>query len=723
MKRKLTWQSSLAASVIVSLLVLITIIGSPAPGYDQEKPSLRGGAIEAMTDISTEQPLQPHVRRAYEKLPLRFEANLGQFDAKAKFLCRGKNYNMFLSSTGATLKLRSGSKSEKREVLSMRIVGGNPDARAEGLEQLPSVSNYFIGRDPSQWRSDVPNYAMARFHDVYPGIDVLYRSLDQSVEYDFLLAPGADSSRIRLAFDAEGEVRIDDEGDLVIETSRGDLRHHKPVIYQEADGVREQIAGRYVMVGKQTVGFDVGEYDSTRALIIDPVLTYSTYLGGSGSDSPHGVAVDSSGNAYITGETDSTNFPLAGPLQGQNAGESDVFVTKLNAAGTAIIYSTYIGGNAFDTGYSIDVGAGGDAYILGITLSPYFPTTPGAFDQSLNGDYDVFVARLNANGNGLVYSTFLGGSSTEWAAGIEVAFGTAYVTGYTFSSDFPTTPGAYDRSFNSGPDPYSPPSDGFAVRLQPMGNGLVFSTLLGGSASDDVSDIAVDSSSNVYMVGRTWSSDFPTKNSFDGFLSGTNDGFVTKLNSVGSALVYSTYLGGNSHDSVYGVAVDGAGSAYVTGQTQSNNFPTTSGAFDTTLNGFDAFVTKLGPGGATLMYSTLLGGSNAEAGVSIAVDHAVTAYVVGSTLSTNFPLTPDALDKSSGTNVEAFIARIDSVGSSLLYSSYIGGNGFDLGADLALRNGNLYIVGRTDSSNFPITPGAADAQLVGIDGFVMRLGF
>ncbi len=527
-----------------------------------------------------------------------------------------------------------------------------------------------------------------------------------------------------MAFDAKGEVRIDDEGDLVISTSRGDIRHHKPVIYQEADGVREQIAGRYVMVGKQTVGFDVGEYDSTRALIIDPVLTYSTYLGGSGSDYPHGVAVDSSGNAYITGETDSTNFPLAGPIQWQNAGESDAFVTKLNAAGTAIIYSTYIGGNAFDTGYSIDVGAGGDAYIMGSTTSQYFPTTPGAFDQSFNGNYDVFVTRLNANGNGLVYSTFLGGNSYEAAWRIRVAFGTAYIAGQTLSVDFPTTPGAYDRSFNVGSDPLNPPAESFAVRLQPMGNALVFSTLLGGSSFDHVNDMTVDSGGNVYVAGETQSSDFPTKNSFDGFLSGTSDGFVTKLNSFGSALVYSTYLGGGSFDSALGVTVDGAGSAYVTGRTQSNNFPATSGAFDTTANGSgDAFVTKLGPGGATLMYSTLLGGSNNDVGVRIVVDHLVTAYVVGSTLSNNFPFTPDALDKSSGTNAEAFVARIDSVGSSLLYSSYIGGNGFDLGADLVLRNGNVYIIGRTDSSNFPITPGAADSQLVGTDGFVMRLGF
>ncbi len=435
----------------------------------------------------------------------------------------------------------------------------NASPRVEALEELPGKANYFLGNDPTKWRTNVPTYARVHYQDLYPGIDLIYYGNQRQLEYDLVVRPGADPSRIRLGVQGADTLDVDAQGDLVLHTAGGDIRQRKPAAYQEIDGMRQEISGGYVLKGSHTVGFEVGAYDASRPLVIDPVLFYSTYLGGSSDDFGSGIAVDSSGDAYVTGYTLSTDFPTTvGAFQTTHAadgGLDDGFVTKLNPTGAALVYSTYLGGSSDDFGFGIAVDSSGDVYVTGYTLSTAFPTTVGAFQMTNAGGYDGFVTKLNPTGAALVYSTYLGGSSDDFGRGIAVdAAGSAYVTGYTYSTAFPTTVGAFQTTH----------------------------------AAD----------------------------------SGRNDAFVTKLNPTGAGLVYSTYLGGNSFDVGLGIAVDALGSAYVTGGTQSTNFPTTTRAFQTTFGGgvVDGFVTKLNPAGSMLDYSTYLGGTGLDTGFGIAVD-------------------------------------------------------------------------------------------------------
>jgi hypothetical protein len=557
-------------------------------------------------------------------------------------------------------------------VLRMKLVGANPAAKVSGTAELPGKSNYFIGNDPKKWRTNVANYAKVKYQGVYPGIDLVYYGNQQQLEYDFVVAPGGDPRAIRFeivgavapvsssrerddgdiaatephgADTAEGvaaglsrqnqdggvkpPLRIDPNGDLLITTEAGEVRFHKPVVYQPVEAPfraapaglkpgataaanpksqiqnRKSVDGRYALLADNRIGFDIGAYDPSQPLIIDPVLSYSTYLGGSDEDFAYGIAVDASGNAYVTGRTQSGDFPTLGAFQTSYGGGGfyggDAFVAKLNAAGSALVYSTYLGGSNIDLAYGIAVDAAGSAYVAGQTYSSNFPTTPGAFQPVYGGGSDdAFVAKLNVAGSALVYSTYLGGSSydftyTDVGYGIAVdAAGNAYVTGFTASSDFPTTPGAFQTS-RRGDD------DAFVAKLNAAGSALVYSTYLGGSNYDLAGDIAVDASGNAYVSGYTESiesSNFPTtpgafQPSYGG---GTVDAFVTKLNAAGSALVYSTYLGGTAVDGGQDITVDAAGNAYVSGITDSSNFPTTPGAFQTSYGGGrDAFVAKIQP--------------------------------------------------------------------------------------------------------------------------------
>jgi hypothetical protein len=413
---------------------------------------------------------QAAVAQNYGQLPLRFEANVGQTDPQVKFLSRGPGYALFLTATEAVLSLQkapvggpagvlglrsaldpagkptAGDAPAAGDVVRIQLVGANPDAQAVGQQQLPGTSNYFIGNDPTKWQTDVPSYGQVVYHDVYPGVDVVYHGGSQrQLEYDFMVAPGSDPGAIRLAFHGAQTVSLDGQGNLVVHTPGGDLVEHAPALYQEVNGERQAIAGQFVLDGAQQLRFEVGTFDPGHALVIDPSLSYSTYVGGRGSDIANGIAVDGSGNAYIVGTTQSANFPTASPLQGTNAGTDDVFVTKLNARGTALVYSTYLGGGWLDEGKGIAVDASGNAYVTGSTLSSNFPTANALQATFAGGLGDAFVTKLNATGSGLVYSTYLGGSDSDGAAGITVdSSGNAYVAGGTSSTNFPTakpTPG------------------------------------------------------------------------------------------------------------------------------------------------------------------------------------------------------------------------------------------------------------------------------------------
>jgi hypothetical protein len=567
-----------------------------------------------------------------------------------------------------------------RTVVRMQLLGGNPAPQVVGLEELPGKANYFIGNAPQQWRTHVPTYAKVKYAAVYPGVDLVYYGQSRQLEYDFVVAPGADPAVIALGFEGVDHVDVDAQGDLVLSTASGSLRFQKPVIYQEADGRRQAIAGSYVRKGLHQVGFHVAAYDPACPLVIDPVLSYATYLGGSGGDQGQGIAVDATGAVYVTGQTTSADFPTVHPLQPTLNGFGDAFVAKLTADGAALVYATYLGGSGdenFD-GAGIAVDAAGHAYVTGQTTSADFPTVHPLQPTSAGGAVDAFVAKLTADGAALVYATYLGGSGDDRGAGIAVdAAGAAYVTGSTCSADFPTVH-PLQPTFGSGVGCIgvgNPGGDAFVAKLTADGAALVYATYLGGSSDenggsgDDMgAGIAVDAAGHAYVTGATSSPDFPTAHPLQPTLNGIGDAFVAKLRADGSALVYATYLGGSSGDAGAGIAVDASGAAYVTGSTFSPDFPTAhpvqltlGGGANAT--GGDAFVAKLTADGAALVYVTYLGGSNGEEGIGIAVDATGAAYVTGRTNSPDFPTTPGAFQVIGGgiglrAPSDAFIAKL-----------------------------------------------------------------
>jgi hypothetical protein len=688
--------------------------------------------------------------KSYGRLPLQFEANQGQTDRQVRFLARGAGYSLYLTAGEAVLVLAKPNPDAKYDakthakptVLRMSLVNAAPAPRVSGLEELPGKANYFIGQDPAKWRTNVPTYAKVHYGEVYPGIDLVYYGNQRQLEYDFVVAPGADPKKIVLGFKGAERLEIDAQGDLVLHAARGDVRLRKPVIYQEIDGTRRDIEGGYVPRGVKQIGFNVAAYDRSRPLVIDPVLAYSTYLGGSGGDSGIRIALDAGGNAYVTGNTMSIDFPTTpGAFQLTFRGGGiffggDAFVTKLDPTGSTLVYSTFLGGSGFDRGYGIVVDADGHAYVTGYTASVDFPTTVGALQTTSGGSSDAFITKLNPTGSALVYSTYLGGSGGDASyGGIAVdAAGNAYVAGTTESLNFPTTPGAFQlaRGCCGG--------DAFVAKLNPTGSGLVYSTYLGGGNSDGANGIAVDAAGNAYVAGATLSINFPsTAGAFQPICGGGGawDAFVTKLNPTGSALVYSTFLGGGRSDGAGGIAVDADGNAYVTGSTDSSNFPTTAGAFQTTfveryLGGGhfanDAFVTKLNPTGSALVYSTYLGGGGSDLGLGIAVDAAGNAHVTGYTDSIDFPTTAGAFQTTLGGSLDAFVTKLNPTGSALAYSTYLGGSGYDYGSGVAVDTaGNAYAIGETASSNFPTTAGAFQTTFGGggdyyvSDAFVAKI--
>jgi len=701
---------------------------------------------------STIKPVTATPRAAsetYGRLPLHFEANRGQTHEDVRFLARGPGYSLYLTAGEAVLVLARPNPDAKRDahstparlntqareapvVVRMSLVGAAPKPRVSGLEELPGKANYFIGNDPAKWQTSVPTYAKVQYRDVYPGIDVVYYGNQRQLEYDFVVAPRADPQRIVLDFKGVERLEIDAHGELVMHAAGGAIRQHKPVIHQDIDGMRREIAGGYVMKSAHQVAFQVAAYDKTRPLVIDPVLSYSTYLGGSGGDEGWGITVDNLGNAYVTGSTSSTNFPTnLGSFQTASAGNVDAFVTKLNATGSALVYSTYLGGSGSEGGgFGIAVDSLGNAYVTGGTASTDFPVTPGAFQTALAGGSDAFVTKLDATGSALLYSTYLGGSGGEGGM-FRIAvdsLGNAYVAGHTASTDFPVTVGAFQTAFVGN-------VAAFVTKLNATGSALFYSTYLGGSTiqigGGDFKEgiaIAVDSLGNAYVAGGTTSNTFPTTpGAFQTtFVGGLADAFATKLNATGSALLYSTYLGGSGYEQAFGIALDTLGNAYVTGETGSINFPTTVGAFQTAFGGnSDAFVTKLNATGSALLYSTYLGGgSGYEQAFGIAVDTLGNAYVSGSTTSTNFPTTLGAFQTTFGGGlIDAFATKLNATGSALLYSTYLGGSGIDEGLGIALDTlGNAYVTGLTFSTSFPTTPGAFQTAFGGVeDAFVVKL--
>lgn len=655
--------------------------------------------------------------QAYGRLPLSFQPNVGQTTAEARFLCRGDGYLLLLTPTEARLALHRAGEGSRIETVMMRLrlAGARSSATLRGAGELPGKVNYFTGRDSARWNTGIPTFARVYCEQAYPGVDLVCYGNQRQLEYDFIVAPFVDPRVIRLDFDGACALRIDPAGNLIVHTDLGEVVLQAPVAYQNMGNHRRKVPSHYVLLGINQVGFELGPYDPGRALVIDPVLSYSRIVDGLHEDRASAVAVDAEGNAYITGQTFSADFPTTTgafdqsfgpePIEGQvgSVAAFDAFVTKIDPSGTNLVYSTYLGGTSEDRGWDIAVDAEGNAYVTGQTYSLDFPTTDGAFQTAPFGHAspavgDGFVSKLDATGAALVYSTYLGDADVETpegsvgtVTGLDACWGitideqgNAYIAGHTLSPMFPTTAGAFDTQF--GPEPVEgqtgggiSAADAFVCQLNPAGSDLVFSTFLGGALNDYGHAVALDAQGNVYVTGMTESSDFPTTAGafqtapFIGSLPVLGDGFVTKLNPTGSDLVYSTYLGDADverepdprHGAVtgadfgQGIVVDAQGNAYVTGATYSPNFPTTEGAYDRTLD-------TLGVDG----------------------QHGDIA------------------------SADAFVAQVNADGSALVYSTYLGGDGTDFGNEIAIdAAGNAYVVGSTSAlEDFPETENVVPKQ-------------
>lgn len=676
---------ALGAAGLVMLALMMSVGGASFNTSLHVSDVADAAGPDAATEVN--------VKAEYGRLPIRFEVNQGQTDGQVKFLARGSGYSLYLTAAEAVLRLRSDEPGGEKSAATvrMKMAGAKPSQRVTGVDELPGSSNYFIGNDPRKWRTGVHSYAKVKYEQVYPGVDVVYYGTRQGeLEYDFRLEAGADPKSIKMAFEGADKLEADGEGGLRLHVAGKHLQLRKPILYQEKDGVRREVAGGYALAGPREVGFAVAAYDASMPLVIDPVLAYSTFLGGTGHDAGLSIAVNPHGNAFVTGKTASLDFPTQPNLSKIGPGGGfDAFVTKMNMSGSALVYSTYLGGSADENDWGglvhfggIAIDPAGSAYVTGLTTSPDFPTTPGVWQPSAanNGFIaDAYVTKLDAAGS-LVYSTYLGGRGFDGGHAIAVdPFGQAYITGQEESGTLPS-------------------------------NG------------------------------------FQTAHSA-GCIAGFKDGFVAKLNATGSALLYSTYFGGNSCNIGFGIAVDAAQHAYVTGETQSTNFPVTPGAFDSTcgtdgacnpVNGqpiSDIFVTKIDTklvGPASLKYATYLGGSSDERFIyngspgGIAVDPAAKfIYVTGTTSSVSpadFPVTNGS---SPNGPADAYVAKLDPSqpvpSNQLVYSTYLGGSSTDFGTGIAVDiNGNAYVTG-AGSGDFPVTPGmsACPAQQ---GAFVVKMG-
>jgi hypothetical protein len=741
-RRRTYGSCAVIAAVAVALLVF-------SPGhFSPVHPATLNSALSLpVTFASNTVPPgnRERLQAGYAALPLAFERNQGQVDPQVKYLARATGYTLLLTNDEAVFSFhsraaagepttrgrlhaahseRSSNTKESSAVLRMQLVRSNSAAQIAAVNPLPGKTNYYLGNDPKKWQTNVSQYARVAYQNIYPGIDLAYYGEQSKLEFDFIVAPESDPAAIEVAFNGDQHIATDASGNLVVSSTAGNVVLHKPVAYQLQNGSRQPVEARFVLKGDHQVSFGLGSYDHRRELVIDPAVTYATYLGGTAEDDGYGIAFDSSGNAYVTGQTASTNFPDVGNT---NKGGFDVFVTKIAANGSSLVYSTYVGGSGTDSGNAIAVDAAGDAFVAGGTSSTDFPTS-GGFQKTPGGDLDAFVFELNPDGTALTYSSYLGGAGDDSAVGIALdSSGNAYVVGSTESTNFPTL-NPIQKQLNGA-------SNGFVTKLNSSGGALVYSTWLGGGTGDFASAVALDSSGNAYVTGGTQNTTFPTttgafQTTCGSCGGGLDDAFVTVINSAGSGYVYSTFLGGSSTDEGLGIAVDSSGDAYVTGLTMSTDFPTKSPLQPIYGGGTDdAFVTALNPRGTALIYSTYLGGSQSDVGTAIALDGGNHAYVTGQTGSSDFPTKIPTQAALKGGD-DAFVSEINPAGSTFLFSTYLGGS---LNEDTATAGvgaigaiavdgpgANIYVTGNTNSTDFPTVAAFQASNGGGIDAFVVK---
>jgi hypothetical protein len=735
--------------VAVAVLAAVGVAGSASLRTHSGSPTAKPVAAAPVQAPALSAEQRGRVRASLGTLPLAFEANQGQTDPQVKYMARGNGYTVFLTANdtvfamssqtspshlsgkhGLSAASRTTARTAKQTAAAiyMRPVGGNSHPQIAAGSELPGVTNYYIGGDPSKWQAGVKHYAGVTYRDVYRGVNLAFHGEQRQLEFDFIVAAGANPAPINLGFSGARKIATDGSGNLLLSSAAGDVVMHKPVAYQERNGKRQSVAAEFVQESNNVVGFALGPYDRSRELVIDPALSYSTYLGGSDEDEAFGIAVDASGNAYIAGQTNSPSFPAhTGTVS--TAGLFDAFVSKLDASGSSIVFTTLIGGSSDDSALGVAVNSTG-TYVVGNTKSNNFPSTvqigPGGLLQQ-----DAFVAKLDNTTGIAQYITRIGGTGTESANGIAVdASGNAYIGGETNSTDFPTTASPIQNA-NAGA------GDGFVAKLNSTGTALSYSTYLGGSSGDLVTGIALDSSNNAYVTGITVSSDFPvTSGAFQTTQPGTGDnGFVTEIKADGSAKLYSTYLGGSGTNDALGIAVDSAGEAYVTGNTSSSDFPTVNAAQKSNAGGDDIFVTKFNSTGTALLFSTYYGGTLDETATGIALDSFGDAYVTGRTSSSTLPVSGAPFQSSLNGTSDAFVTELSNTGF-VVYSSFLGGIGNEnsvsgsttlsaLGAVAVDSLSNAYLAGDTNSTTgFPLTsPLACCGAYAGgsADGFVAKV--
>jgi len=671
------------------------------------------------------------------KLPLSFEMNEGQADSGVSFFSRGPGYGIFFSPDKVRLVLHYALTQSKLEIpvfhknptnygvdlINMELNNANINSNIEPMDKLPGVCNYFIGNDRTKWHTGIKLYSGVKLTNIYPGIDLKYYGNQGQLEHDFTVTPGVDPGIIQWKISGTENKNINESGDLVLKTPHGEVDWKSPQCYQWVDGQKQVVEGHYSLLPGDLIGFKIGIYRKDLPLVIDPYLVYSTYLGGSNRDSISGIAVDASGDAYVYGYTSSINFPtITGAFQTSLKGSSNLFVTEFNPSGSALIYSTYIGGSGIDISYGMVLDGSNNVYITGQTDSPDFPMV-NAYQTTTGG---VFVSEVNPTGNGLVYSTYLGGGG-DIGYGIAVdGTGSAYVTGLTKSTTFPTV-NPFQAAFAGSI------GNAFITKFSPGGNTLDYSTYLGGSlggslgTGDAGSAIAVDGTGAAYITGSTKSTNFPTLNPYQATLNGSQNAFVTKINPVGNTLAYSTYLGGNN-GSVLGlsgnsIAVDSSGCAYVTGSTNATDFPILN-AFQSANGGggTDAFLTKFNPAGNSVAFSTYLGGNGDDIGFGIALDPSNDIYLAVYTSSTNMPMVNPIQSTLPGSG-SIFVGEFTPTASSLIYSTYWGGSSYDEPDAIALDNsGDAYVAGTMIGGTFPtVNPYQASYGGGVWDGFVFEI--
>jgi hypothetical protein len=769
------------ALCLAAVLVLATTFQAAGTQLAGARMAMRPIGVARQPALRASSAPRAQASHRYEQLPLAFEPTAPESSGDAKFLARGQGYALFLTPRETVLAL--GKHSGSSAALRLKMVGANAIPSFAALDELPGKSNYLLGNSPAHWRTNVPNYRKVAEHGVYNGIDIVYYGNQRQLEYDFVVAPGANPGVIQIAFQGAKNLRIDRAGDLLVGVSGGDVRLHRPIAYQGSGDAKQEVAAKYVLKNAHSVSFELARYDAGQQLVIDPVLSYSTYLGGSDIDVANAIAVAQDKTAFIAGGTFSTDFPTKHPLQPNVGGPfdfpKDAFVAKISADGSTLLYSTYLGGKLTDVANGIAVDAFGDAYITGTTDSFDFPVTFNSFNPACGGDdqcgakwnngpivENAFVTKLNPAGSALIYSGFLG--ENEHVTGLAIAVDqneSAYVTGQV-GQNIPAAPIVLPDG-TIKPNPIQPPpfritvgafqpfhgggaTDAYVAKISSSGTSIEYSSYLGGFGDDSGYGIAVDNAGNAFVVGITHSAGFPvTADAAQTNYGGAGDAFLAEVNTGAfgpASLVYSTFLGGSELDQANGVALDFIGNVignvYVAGGTNSEGlFPLSAGFAKSNSGNGDAFVAKLNPaipGAAGVVYFTYLGGSKADSAAGIAVDNAnpPSAYVTGTTVSAVDPLDPLATPfpivtatafqpTYGGGNADAFVTELNSTGTALLYSSYLGGTNAEgasgIAVDRAVPAASAYVTGQTCSQDFPISNPLQAAPGGNCDAYITKV--